>query len=298
MSNVFPREIAEGLFVLGNRHFFTFLVIGNEHHALVETGVSATAPLVAGQLAELGIDREKIRYLVIPHAHFDHLGGLPYYRGLFPRAQVVCSSKAREVMTKPRVLEHFFREDAATSSLLEKWKVGRQVLSWLPGSVLEPGRTAGEGDLIVLGPGNTMKFIDAPGHSPCSLAVHLPERDALLVSDSLGFYLGPGNNFPIFFYNYHSYLDTIWRLYRLGASTVAAAHEYIFSGKDAVDCFTVAAEAAGMFRGFVESFRGSEEEAVKKLYDHFYRGGLTVYSPRNIESCIELLVRRVLRDTK
>lgn len=65
MIKDFPCEIADGLYVLGNRHFFSFLVIG-ERHALVEMGVSATALLVAGQLAALGVEPEKVGYHIIP----------------------------------------------------------------------------------------------------------------------------------------------------------------------------------------------------------------------------------------
>ncbi|MBE3589181.1 MAG: MBL fold metallo-hydrolase [Thermoanaerobacteraceae bacterium] len=291
MDKSFPFELAAGLYVLGNRHFFSFLVTG-ETHALIEMGVSATAPLVAGQLAALGVDPQKVAYLVVPHAHFDHLGGLPYHRSLFSRAQVVCSDRALETMAKTRVLEQFFREDAFTSAWLEEAGKGRRTFSWLPGSVLEAGMVVSEGDLLTLGRNSTLQFMAAPGHSPCSLAVYLPERETLLVSDSLGFFLGPGDNFPLFFYDYDAYLKTVCRLGRVGAATVAAAHEFIFTGDDAAGCFKVAEETARKFCRHVRTFQGSGEELAAALYDRYYRGGLQVYSPQNIKTCVELLVRR------
>ncbi|MGB9804370.1 MBL fold metallo-hydrolase, partial [Desulfofundulus sp.] len=224
----FPFEIADGLYVLGNRHFFTFLATG-ETHALIELGVSATAPLVAEQVAVLGIKPEKVGYLVVPHAHYDHLGGLPYYRALFPQARVVCSDRARKTISNPRVLEQFFKEDSVTSVWLEETGKGRRTYCWLPGSTLEAEVIVGDGDVLALGQNKTLKFMAAAGHSPCSLAVHLPERETLLVSDSLGFFLGPEENFPLFFYNYGAYLETIHRLSRVGAAVVATAHELIFT---------------------------------------------------------------------
>jgi glyoxylase-like metal-dependent hydrolase (beta-lactamase superfamily II) len=292
MISSFPFELADGLYVLGNKHFFTFLAIG-ETHALIELGVSATAPLVVAQMAVLGIKPEKVGYLVVPHAHYDHLSGLPYYQALFPQARVVCSDRARKTMSNPRVLEQFFKEDDVTSAWLEETGKGRRTYSWLPGATLEAEMIVGDGDVLALGQNNTLKFIAASGHSPCSLALYLPERETLLVSDSLGFFLGPEENFPLFFYNFDAYLKTIHRLSRVGAVIVAAAHELIFTEEDATGCFNVAEEAARKLYRYIYAFQGSREELIAELHHRYYHNGLRVYSPQNIKACVELLVRRV-----
>jgi glyoxylase-like metal-dependent hydrolase (beta-lactamase superfamily II) len=194
-------------------------------------------------------------------------------------------------MAKSRVLEHFFREDAATSARLEEEGKGRRTFSWLAGATLEAGMVVGDGDVLDLGHGSTMKFFAAPGHSPCSLAVYLPERDTMLVSDSLGFFLGAEDNFPLFFHDYRFYLDTVRRLGRVCAATVGAAHESVFVGDEAARCFTVAQDAAEELCRFVETSR-DRQRMVEELFNRYYRDGLSVYSPQNIKSCVELLVRR------
>ncbi len=292
MLNHFPGKIADGVFALGNRHFFNFLVTG-KCHALVELGVSCTAPEVVTQLEELGMEPDKIGYLVVPHAHFDHLGGLPYFRNVFPRARVVCSRSAAVLMAKPEVLTQFFQEDTAVSAKLEKQGKGRRTFSWLPGNALQPDVIVGDGDILDLDYGTTLKFYAAPGHSPCSMAVYLPKSDTLLVSDSLGFFLGPEDNFPIFFYSYRDYLDSIFRLKEISAATVAAAHEFIFTGEEATNCFDVAFQTAQRLFALIQNYPGDPVRLIGQLYGYYYRDGLAVYSPENIRSCIKLLLRRV-----
>lgn len=286
-----PYKIANGLYVLGNDHFFSFLLTG-KYYALIEAGVSATAPLVAKQLAILGIEPTKIRYLVVPHAHFDHLGGLPYYQGLFPWAQIICSAEAQKIMSKARVLELFFQDDVITSTKLKEKGYGQRTFCWLPGAIMEAGMVVGEEDVVDLGDGTILKFLAVPGHSPCSLAVYLPKQDALLVSDSLGFFLGPQDNFPLFLYNYQFYIDSIQKLSQIRASIIATAHNFIFTNKDAVKCFTVAQNAAEELSQFIKNARGNDETLIENLYNYYYRNSLLIYSSENIKSCLELLIRR------
>lgn len=290
----FPLQIAEGVHVLGNKHFMSYLIAGEEC-ALVELGVSATAPAVARQLADLGIDPARIRYLVVPHAHYDHLGGIPYFLGSYPRARVVASAHAAAILSRPRVLEQFFlREDAFTGEWLERHGAGRRTFSWLPGAVLRVDHVVTDGDVLELGQGCSLNFLAAPGHSPCSIAVHLPAQDVLLVSDSLGFHLGPKENFPLFFQGYRVYLDTIARLGRLDARTVGLAHENILQGEAAREYFALARHSAeNLYDLIVEGWRERREALVEELFNRYYRAGLLVYSPANIRFCLGLLLKRV-----
>ncbi|MBC7105799.1 MAG: MBL fold metallo-hydrolase, partial [Firmicutes bacterium] len=247
----------------------TYLVAGEEC-ALVELGVSATAPLVARQVADLGIDPGRIRHLVVPHAHYDHLGGIPYFRGTYPRARVVASARAAATLARPRVLEQFFREDAFTGEWLERQGAGGRTYSWLPGAVLGVDRVVEEGDVLELGAGRRLEFLAAPGHSPCSLAVYLPEQDVLLVSDSLGFHLGPGENFPLFFQGYRVYLDTIARLGQLGARTVGLAHEHILQGEGVREYFALARQSAeGLYGLILERWPQGHQKLAEDLFDRY-----------------------------
>jgi len=290
MTENFPWEVAKGVYVLGNRHFFSFLLCGSSL-ALVEVGISSTAPLVVEQIKALGMAPADIGYLVVSHAHFDHLTGLPCFLAVCPQAQVVSSAAAYRVMGNVRVMEHFLKEDAYTSRWLrERGEAPAAVCEEafnMPRSVT----VVGDGDTLDLGRGLVLEFLAAPGHSPCGLGVHLPGVSVLLVADSLGFFLGADENFPLFFHSYPAYIETIERFRRIGAGITAPAHELIFTGDNSTRCFQVALDAARAVFESVSLFKG-EEDLAFVLSKQYYQGGLRMYSPENIKVCADYLIRR------
>ncbi len=48
---------------------------------------------IAPMLAELGIEREELKYIFISHNHADHAGGVPYLAPLYPNAAVLTRSE-------------------------------------------------------------------------------------------------------------------------------------------------------------------------------------------------------------
>lgn len=79
---MFPIQVNDNLWVLGNDYFHICLIKGRNGSALVETGVSATADLLLEQLAMLGA---KPDFLIVTHPHSDHRTDLAPLRGAFLR---------------------------------------------------------------------------------------------------------------------------------------------------------------------------------------------------------------------
>lgn len=52
-----------------------YLLDGGSECALIDAGAGFGEEMIVGQIAELGIDLARVRYLLITHAHFDHAGG-------------------------------------------------------------------------------------------------------------------------------------------------------------------------------------------------------------------------------
>ena len=107
-----PRQICEGVSALGavdwNRRMFdaliplpdgtsynAYLVRGSEKTALVDTADPAKADILMAQLA--GVDR--IDYLVTNHAEQDHSGSIPLVLEKYPEAIVLCSVKAKGMLS-------------------------------------------------------------------------------------------------------------------------------------------------------------------------------------------------------
>ena len=91
-----------------------------------------------------------------------------------------------------------------------------QLLSAIPGPLeieqVKVDFTLDEGDSITVGDGLKLEFINAPGHSPCSLAAYLPGEHVMFISDAGGYQAPDGIMSPVFFQDYDLYLDIIKKL--------------------------------------------------------------------------------------
>ena len=74
----------------------SYLVVGSEKTALVDTVDPAMHQVIFDNLEELGIKR--IDYLVTNHAEQDHSGSIPLVLERFPEAQLLCTPKCQPMM--------------------------------------------------------------------------------------------------------------------------------------------------------------------------------------------------------
>ena len=79
--------------VLGNG-YFNFFIVGRKTAALVECGTRAGAAVFRDQWTQLE-EKPEIKYIVALHSHFDHIGGYPVLKQMFPEAKLVASAPAK-----------------------------------------------------------------------------------------------------------------------------------------------------------------------------------------------------------
>ncbi|TYO97313.1 MBL fold metallo-hydrolase [Desulfallas thermosapovorans] len=287
-------RLTEQVTVLGNRHFHIYAV-GAGPAVWLEGAVSAVVPTVAGQV-QSGVAKGTVSHLVIMHAHFDHVCGIPGLRRLFPGARVAASATAREVLQRSRVVNHFFAEDAAMTRVLhnEGFLTGAPATA---ASSIDVDEVIEDGACWEIAPVVNLQFYHAPGHSPCSIVAYQPEGEVLFSSDCAGFPIDDKHLFPIFFESYEKYINTINRLADLPVRILAGAHEQIIQGpKQVREFWALARTEAERVREkiIVLLQRGLDEQAVAgQLFNHYYTGNLRIYSVQNIRLCCNLLVRRV-----
>lgn len=70
-----PFKIADNLYFVGSRGLSSYLLTTPEGHVLIDTGVEATVPMIAANIAKLGFKPVDIKIMLSSHAHFDHVGG-------------------------------------------------------------------------------------------------------------------------------------------------------------------------------------------------------------------------------
>ncbi len=140
-----------------------YLVRGNEKTALIDAVDPPFAHQLFAYLESAGV--QKIDYVVSNHTEQDHSGTLPEVLARFPEAQLLCSDKAKELLTEHLVL---------------------------PADRI---RIVKDGERVPLG-GLTLEFIYFPWvHWPETMLTHVPERKTLFPCDLFGSHLATSDLF-------------------------------------------------------------------------------------------------------
>lgn len=288
------QQLTEHVKLFGNG-YFNYYLVGDEEAALIECGTSAGASIFARQWDSLD-PKPDVKYIVILHSHFDHVCGIPILKQLFPAALLVGSSTAQKVLSKEKAMASAFNSDRFVSeSYLQAGFIGElpQVPDCGPIAV---DVVVGEGDHLLLGDNLKLEILDAPGHSPCSIAVYLESDGILLASDAAGYRSAPGEISPVFFQNYDSYMDTLKRFQSLPLKVLGMAHGDVLKDQEVVRYLqeTIAAAEYGCawIKQALEA--GEDDEQVSKtVFDRYFKGGLTYYPADIMYSTMKLLVQNV-----
>lgn len=284
----FPRQLAQGLWVVGNYYFNLYVVKGDQAAALIEVGVSAVVDDVMEQLDSLRVSPS---FLVVTHPHSDHVTGLPGLQEKYPQALVVTGEGASEFLTHPKAVDGLTAEDARMTDFLTSVGIvpGRRPVSEVP--TLQDCLVARDGDEIDLG-GRTLRFLEVRGHSPGAVVVYVPEIRALMLSDSMGFRYPGRGVFPIFFTSFADYMEALARLEGLNPLIVGPAHQGPLSGDEVTEAFRESRTSASQLRSRIMDDPRAGDEIAEDLLREYYRDELTMYTRENILNCAKLVVKR------
>ncbi len=177
-------DVAQGVHRIEDAYTNLYLIEEEGRLTVVDAGVPTSWWSLKGALGKLGRDLSDIEAVVLTHAHFDHIGfaeraraelGVPVWVHesdvpltrkplLYGRERVAFSY----VVTQPRALP-------ILAALL-------RTRAFWPPPVARVNRYGDEGTLPVPG---SPRIVFTPGHTLGHCALHLPERDALIVGDAL-----------------------------------------------------------------------------------------------------------------
>jgi 2-aminobenzoylacetyl-CoA thioesterase len=290
MVNMFPRQVADNLWILGNDYFHIYLVKGSNACALVETGISATADVLLEQLSSIGV---KPDFLIVTHPHSDHITGLDHLRNSFPLAEVIAGKGAESFISHPKALQSMMNEDRfMTESMAVHGLVSRRLSITVVPS-LSGCRLINNDEELDLGR-LSIRLGEAKGHSPGNISVYIPGIKTILVSDSLGNYYPGRGFFPTFFTGFTDYLETINSLEKFNPLNLGLAHNGFYSKSEEIgNIFNLARKSALDVQTYIVNDKRNDEEIAEELFQFYYDDELKIYSPQNILSCCRLLVRRI-----
>jgi 2-aminobenzoylacetyl-CoA thioesterase len=262
-------RICDRLWYFGREESGIYLIEGQTASLIVSGGMSYLAPVVLSQFHAFGIDERRIAKLLILHAHFDHVGLVPFFRRRHPQLEVYASARGWDILRMPKGIETI----NAFSRLVAE-RMG--VLGCLSGRDLEwrsdvTGQVISEGGSIDLGE-LTVQILETPGHSSCSLSAYVPELRALFPSDGGGIPYGetilPAGNS-----NFTLYQRSLEKLQPLDVEILCADHYGYVTGREAQNYISCSIDAAKQKRALIEAVlkrTGSIEETVRELVEDIY----------------------------
>jgi glyoxylase-like metal-dependent hydrolase (beta-lactamase superfamily II) len=174
-------EVVPGLHLLRLPIANAYLWHDGDGATLVDTGPPGSGPAVAAALRSLGTSREAVRRVVLTHYHDDHAGS----------AAEIASWAGAEVVVG-RADAPVVRGDVPAPP--PAFTPAEQALHATVAAGLEPApaarvdREVDDGDVLDLAGGATV--LGVPGHTPGSIALHLPRHGVLITGDTVAEHQG------------------------------------------------------------------------------------------------------------
>jgi metallo-beta-lactamase class B len=85
-----PAKVADNFYFLGTKIHSAWALVGSEGIIILEALYDYAAPdEIAGGMKKLGLDINKVKYIIISHAHADHDGGARFLQDTIPSAHLV-----------------------------------------------------------------------------------------------------------------------------------------------------------------------------------------------------------------
>ncbi|HXZ59275.1 MAG TPA: MBL fold metallo-hydrolase [Steroidobacteraceae bacterium] len=159
-------------------HAAAHLIEDSGSAAFVDVGTNDSVPYLLAALAELGIARESVAYLLLTHVHLDHAGGAGRLMRALPNARALLHPRGAPHMIDPS------RLIAGSRAVYGAERFERLYGELLP-IPRERVRVVADGERITLGR-RTLELIHTPGHAMHHYAVVDSSHASIFSGDTFG----------------------------------------------------------------------------------------------------------------
>jgi glyoxylase-like metal-dependent hydrolase (beta-lactamase superfamily II) len=288
-----PGKVRDRLWFLGREESGVYFLEGNDESMIINGGMSYIVSDLLRQFKEFGIDEERITKLLILHAHFDHVGIVPFFKRRHPKIDIYASRRGWEILQTGKAIQTINEFSRSIAKRTGEEKIYSTFdLDWRDDVT---GKTVGDRDRIDLG-GVDISVLEIPGHSSCSIAAYVPEFKVLFPTDGGGIpfdetIVTSGNS------NYTKYQQSLEKLKDLEVEYYCADHYGYVEGKEAREFISKSIETARQQRERIEKVYRSTQDidlAVQKLIPIFYQETPDYFlSPEIVQDVFRQMVRHI-----
>jgi glyoxylase-like metal-dependent hydrolase (beta-lactamase superfamily II) len=182
---MFQREVAPGIHRVEDAYTNWYLVDHDGSLTVVDTGVPTSWASFEDALHQLGRRPDDVEAVVLTHGHFDHLGFAERARRELG-APVYVHVEDEPLTRKPRSYDHERARSYYFATQVQALPVVASLVrnrAWWPEPVqqVEPF----DGDVGTLPVPGAPRVVFTPGHTHGHVALHFPERDAVVAGDAI-----------------------------------------------------------------------------------------------------------------
>jgi glyoxylase-like metal-dependent hydrolase (beta-lactamase superfamily II) len=174
-------KIAEGLYRIGSDIVNCYLVVAGGGVTIIDAGLPRYWTLLESELAQIGLTLDDVRALILTHGDTDHIGfaaRLSREKGIPAYLHPADADRARLEVKKPN--SGWGPVKAGPMAKFLWYSARKGGLRIRPAGELRPIE-----DGQVLDVPGSPRIIHVPGHTPGSVAVHVPAVDALFLGDTM-----------------------------------------------------------------------------------------------------------------
>ncbi|MFI6854327.1 MBL fold metallo-hydrolase [Streptomyces sp. NPDC050416] len=191
---------------------------GHAELTLIDAGPPGSGAPIAEAVTALGRDPRDVRRIVLTHFHWDHAGGAGEFAAL----------SGAEVLAHRLEAPVVGGEVPGPEPVFEDWErpLHEQALKHLPeGDHVRPRAVTAVSDGDVLDVGGGAHVVHVPGHTPGSIALHLPGHGVLFTGDTVAASPVDGSVIPgVFNLDRGQVLAACGRLAKLDADVACFGH--------------------------------------------------------------------------
>ena len=247
-----------------------------ERPSLFDAGITFMGPSYLKEIRRYLGDENRLCWLFITHAHFDHSGTAPYLKRIIPGLKMAASRLASEIFKKPNAV-NLIQSLSRDFEEQNKTLFGSEDIQF---DSLEVDRVLEDGETVDLGGGWTFQVIATPGHTRDGLSFYFPGIKALICGEAASMPTGISRFIP-------SFLPATgitclpWKSWPpLDVEIIMLSHYYVLTGADARSYMKKSLGStlafADRIRRYLAEADGNQESVVKRIFkeDHQDTGAI------------------------